>query len=353
MTGIVISIIALSLLIFFHELGHFLAARRLGVAVEVFSIGFGKTLYRRTVGATEYRISAVPLGGYVRMKGQDDSDPSAVNMDPDSYSALSPLRRILILLAGPLANFLIAFVLFVGAALMGMKALSPVVGKVLESSPAARAGLMEGDRLLQISGTPIQTWEDVSHVIPQSTGTLDVVVERDGAQKLFYVTPEILETENIFGEKVTKKMFGISPSGELMEVAYSFGDALAVGLDKTWDASKLIFTSVIKLIEGVVSPDNVGGVIAMVQFTSEASQFGIVALMLMTALISVNFGVLNLLPIPALDGGHIIFNLYEMITRRPPNENVVYKLTLGGWAILAGVMFLGFYNDINRLVAAP
>ena len=146
-------------------------------------------------------------------------------------------------------------------------------------------------------------------------------------------------------------MIGVLPAAEFTEVDYGFFEAFAVAFNQTVEASTLIVKGVEKLITGVVSPENIGGVVSIVDYTAKASEAGIAALLLLSALMSVNFGVLNLLPIPALDGGHIIFNLYEMITKREPSEEVLYRLTLMGWILLAGLMFLGLYNDINRLVA--
>ena len=153
--GILIAIIVLSLLIFFHELGHFIAARIMGVTVEVFSIGFGKTLYAKTIGDTEYRISAVWLGGYVKMKGQDDANPLKKSGEPDAYDTKKPWQRMFILFAGPFANFVLAYVVFVWVALIGFDALSPTIGKVLENSPAERAMLQVDDQIISVESEPV------------------------------------------------------------------------------------------------------------------------------------------------------------------------------------------------------
>ena len=159
--GILVAILVLSVLIFFHELGHFTAARFFGVQVDVFSIGFGKKLYSRTIGKTEWSIAAIPLGGYVKMKGQDDSDPTKISYDEDSYNVKKPWQRIIILLAGPFANFLLAFILYFAIANLGVPKLLPYVGAVGEDSPAFTAGIKKEDKLIQINGVNIKYWENI------------------------------------------------------------------------------------------------------------------------------------------------------------------------------------------------
>ncbi len=347
--GLIVSLLVLSFLIFFHELGHFLAARLFGVRVERFSIGFGKVVASKRVGETEYALSAIPLGGYVKMKGQDDSDPTKISYDPDSYSVKPPWQRILILLAGPFFNFMLAFFLYYAIALMGANALEPTIGVVQPGSPAAEAGIRKGDRIVAIDDEPVRVWEDLSEKIRASHGAIDLIVERNGTLVPMTVVPRTLEAKNIFGETVQRRMVGIGPAGDVTKVAYGPLQGFGYAWKKTVESSKLILLSVEKLIEGVVPAKEMGGVIAIVQVTAEASQHGLVALFALTALISVNLGVLNLLPIPALDGGHIIFTLYEMIFRRPLNEEIVYRLTLGGWALLLSLMAFTIYNDIARI----
>ena len=345
-----ISLAVLSALIFFHELGHYIAARLMGVYVEVFSIGFGKKMFGFKWLNTEWRIAAVPLGGYVRMKGQNDLDPSEISADNDSYNAKTPIQRIFILLAGPAANFILAFFLYFTIGFSGPQVLSPVVGKVVEDSPAAKAGLQKNDTILSINGIEITTWKAMSELIKASEGSLDLVVDRDQILEYITVVPHITETTNMFNETVQKRMVGIGSAGVAHKLELSLFASLGYAAEETWQASKLIFLSVQKLITGAVPAKELGGVVSIVQITAEASAGGWMSVFFFAALISVNLGVLNLLPIPALDGGHIMFNLYELITRRAPSEAMLVRLTIAGWAILLGLMSLGLYNDFNRLL---
>lgn len=347
--GIFTALLVLSALIFFHELGHYTAARLMGVYVEVFSIGFGKRVATIKKWGTEWSIALIPLGGYVRMKGQDDLDPAKKSYDPDSYNSKTPLQKIFILFAGPLANFLLAFVLYFAIALSGPKELSPVIGTVVKDSPAMQAGLEPNDEIIAINGEKIISWNEMAEIIADSNAALNLEVKRGQYIHQILLTPELNETQNMYGETVQRKMIGISAAGVTHPKELSFFGTFKYAFDQTVFASTMIFTGVKKLILGEVPADQLGGVISIVKLTSDASEVGWISLFFFTALISVNLGVLNLLPIPALDGGHIMFNLYEMIFRREVSERVMINLTIAGWVILFGLMGLGLFNDINRL----
>jgi len=350
--GIIISLVVLSIIIFLHELGHFIAARMMGVSVEVFSIGFGKKVFSKKYNNTEYRLSAIPLGGYVKMKGQDDISPTLRDNSNDSYTSKSPLQRIFILGAGPFANFLTAFACYLIVALHGVPTISNSVGKVVKNSPAFKAGIKKGDKIVAIEGKSIKTWQELSNIIKNSNKPIHLTIMRQKIRKDCLITPKVQKSKNIFGETIYKPMIGIGASNKLITIHYTFTQAIKKALDDTKNASLLIIKGIEKLLTGAVSTNNIGGVITIVDITAKASKAGIIALLLFVAMISVNLGILNLLPIPALDGGHIIFNTYELFAKKPPSEKVLYYLTIGGWVILASLMFLGLYNDINRLIAS-
>ncbi len=347
--GTINFLLVLSFLVFFHELGHFLAARFFGVKVYVFSIGFGKQIYSKYWKGTTWQIALIPLGGYVKMKGQDDTKPALSEEGEDSYNTKKPWQRIIILFAGPFANFLLAGILFFTIALMGASALAPKIGKVMENSPAFKAGLLKNDEIIKINNTSIKIWDDIGKTIVNTKGALKFYIKRNGKIIVKTINPQISNTQNMFKEKIKKRMIGISPKPEIIKLDLSISEALVFAYEKTIFYSTLIFQGVQKLIQGIVPTSEIGGVISIGKVVSDASESSFIALLSITALISVNLGVLNLLPIPALDGGHIMFNLYEMILRKKPSDRVFMFLTLLGWFILGSLMILGIYNDINRI----
>lgn len=349
--GLVTFIIVLSVMIFIHEMGHFLAARYFGVKVYTFSIGFGKKIYSKIWKGTEWKVALIPLGGYVQMKGQDDTKPTLQDNSIDSYNTKKPWQRIIILFAGPFANFLLAAVLFFSVGLIGSTEIAPKIGQVLESSPAKKYGLKVNDEIVSINHNPVKSWNELSTKIKNSNeSVIYFEINRNGQILNLAVVSQISDSKNIFGEPIKQRMIGIAPASQIISVERNFSESLQYSIDKTYEASKMIFLGIQKLLSGVVPSSEVGGVISIGKVISDASEVGIVALFMISALISVNLGVLNLLPIPALDGGHIMFNLYEIVTKRKPNEKILLNLTIGGWVILGCLMVLGLYNDINRLI---
>jgi len=351
-----IALVALSVLVFFHELGHYAAAKYFGVKVERFSIGFGKILSRKQCCGTEWVFSAIPLGGYVKMKGQDDSDPTARSDDTDSYNTKKPWQRIIILLAGPIANLILAFFVYLAIAFSGAPAivavdyLPPVVNQVSPDSPAQKAGIQHGDIILQVNKTPITYWYEIGETIRHSSGDIQLKIKRDGEIKTVTLGTKIIDGKNEFQEAIKRRIIGINTDIQKDKIIrFSPAQALFYAWNETKKATLLIATGVKKMSTGEVGAENVGGALTIFDVIMRFAEKGIVYLLFVMALISVNLGVLNLLPIPALDGGHIMFNLYEMITRREPSEAALYYLTLFGWALLLGLMALGLYNDVNRI----
>ena len=347
--GTITFLLVLSFLVFFHELGHFTAARYFGVKVHVFSIGFGKQLFAKEWKGTVWQLSLIPLGGYVKMKGQDDSNPALIEDGDDSYNTKKPWQRIVILFAGPFANFLLAAILYFAIAIMGATTFAPQIGTVQANSPAFHAGILKDDTIVKINNSEIKSWEDIGKIIVNTQGALKFYIQRDNKMIAKTIQPHISDSQNMFKEKIKKRMIGISPSGKIVKLNLSISESFVFAYEKTIFASTMIFQGVQKLIQGIIPSSEVGGVITIGKVISDASQSSIIALFTITALISVNLGVLNLLPIPALDGGHIMFNIYEMITKRKPNDRVFMFLTIAGWVILGSLMLLGIYNDINRI----
>jgi regulator of sigma E protease len=347
-----VAFLVLSALIFFHELGHYSMAKFFGVYIEVFSIGFGKKIASFRMFNTEWRIAMLPLGGYVKMKGQDDADPAQKSSDADSYNSKTPIQRILILFAGPAANFILAFVLYLVIALGSPGVLSPILGDILPNSPAQVAGLKANDTITAINGLHVSSWKEMAQIISTNRGeSIDLDLLRNNQPLHVKITPKLMQTKSMFNEDIYKPMIGVSSAGITHPLETTPTAIFGYAYEQTIFASTMIVQGVEKLITGDVPAKEMGGVISIVKVTSDATAQGWMAVLFFAALISVNLGVLNLLPIPALDGGHIMFNLYELITRRSPSENMLVRLTVAGWVVLFGLMGLGLYNDINRLIA--
>lgn len=341
------TILVLSVLIVFHEFGHFVVARYFGVAVKVFSLGFGESIYSKQIGSTRYQISAIWLGGYVQLKGQNDANPKEKNFDPDSYNTLSPIKRIAILFAGPFFNIILAFLLYMAVGFLGVDKLAPNIGKVLPDSAALSAGLKQKDKVFEINGVKITHWDEIKPLV--SLQKTELKIERDGKILNLSLNPKISNTKTIFGENIKAPMLGIAPSGELVKLYYTGFSSISYAFNETIKASKLIYLSLEKLILGIVPINQLGGIVAMADITTKAANIGISTLFIITALISVNLGLLNLLPLPVLDGGHIVFNAYEMIAKKPVNERVFVYASYASMALLFLLMAFTIINDIYRL----
>jgi len=353
---IFMAILALSFLVFFHELGHYIAAKLFGVKVERFSIGFGKVLFKKYWLDTEWAFAPILLGGYVKMKGQDDTNPLEKSSDPDSYNSKKPWQRVIILLAGPIANIILAFLIYFLIAIKGAPVIAasnyvaPIINKVAPNSPAMSVGLKHGDKIVKVGDYNIKYWYQIKDAIQKSPTPLKIVIQRDNKLITLQLRPKTITRSNEFNETIKSKIIGISPFIQKSDIIHFTPlEALKYAYNETINATLLITKGIQKISTGEVESKNIGGAITIFDLLIKFAKEGILYLMFIMALISVNLGVLNLLPIPALDGGHIMFNLYEMVTRKAPNEEVLYRLTLAGWVFLIGLMFFGLYNDINRI----
>lgn len=341
-----VTLLVISFLIFFHELGHFLAAKSLKVDVLVFSIGFGSAIFEREIHGTKYRISALPFGGFVKLKGQDDLNPGKEVLEKGSYSLLRPLQKIYILFAGPFFNIVLAFFLYILIAFLGEPKLAAKVGEVQENSAAMEAGLKKGDLIKSIDGVAIYSFDEISKRLKITPITL--TIERNGEISTLTLIPKIGKGYNDFMQLIDKPLIGISPSGDRTKVYHSGFNALSYAAAQSIDSSLLIVKGLAKLIVGEIDPKNLGGVIMMTELTTQAYKRDIALLLLISALISINLGILNLLPIPVLDGGHIAFNLYELIFRRKVPQKAFEYLSYGGLMLLLALMIYATYNDIVR-----
>jgi len=350
-TNILSFIIVLGVLIFFHEFGHFLVARLFGVGVEKFSLGFGPRLIGKKVGITDYRISAIPLGGYVKMIGEEpDAEIDAQDI-PLSFTHKHVAKRMLIVAAGPVFNILLAVFIFFGIFLIsGTFVLKPSVGSVKQGSPAFAAGLEKGDLITAINESAINSWDEMAELINGSKGQkIKLNVRRGESSRYFSLAPEQVTTKNIFGEDVQRYIIGITASGETYSKEMNFLQAFSESMIQTYRVTELMVVIIAKLITGDISTDTLGGPIMIAQMAGDSAKAGIGSLISFIALISVNLAIINLLPIPVLDGGHLLFFSIEAVKGRPVSIKVREIAQQVGLFILILLMILVFYNDISRI----
>ncbi|AAS95345.1 RIP metalloprotease RseP [Nitratidesulfovibrio vulgaris] len=339
-------------LIFFHELGHYLAARVLGIGVHTFSLGFGPRIFGWRSGQTDYRLSLIPLGGYVSLAGESDDEIPEGFTKGQMFSARPAWHRLIVIAAGPVFNLLLAWFIYWGLTFVhGQFIVLPEVGKVLEGGPAAAAGVQSGDRIVAIDGVSIERWDQVSDAIAASKGApVTLSLTRNEGQHELRIVPEHRTRKTIFGDEEDAFLIGIQASGATMTLPQTPVEAAVTGARQTWTMIAMTGKGVVKLFERVVPLDTVGGPIMIAQMVSrEAKDSGITGVLALAALISINLGLLNLLPIPVLDGGHIIFLGLEMLFRRPVPQKVQEVTTRMGLVLLLGLMFLATYNDIVRI----
>ena len=355
MTTLFSFILVLGLLIFVHELGHFLFAKLFGVRVLKFSLGFGPKVAGKVIGETEYVISAFPLGGFVKMFGENPDEQNIAPEDKGRSFAHKPVwQRFMVVLAGPLFNLFFAIVLFfLVFTFVGIPTSVDTtrIGKVNDNSPAAMAGVLKDDVIVSIDNKEMQGWMDVLEAVKNSQGkAIQMVVARANEKLPLELVPAIDSVKNVFGEEVEQRyMIGIMKSDELTYEKSSIWGALTSACQQTWMYITLTVMGFVKIIQQVVPASEIGGPILIAQIAGEQMKAGWMNLIYFMSLLSVNLGILNLLPIPVLDGGHLVFLTIEGLRRKPMNERAQIVAQQVGIGLLGSLMIFVFYNDIVRL----
>ncbi len=340
---IIIAILVLSFLIFVHELGHFMVAKMVGIQVDEFSIGFGPKLlgYKKSDDSTMYSLRVLPLGGYVRMAGEDPEDENSVN----GFNTKPLKHRFAVISAGSVMNFLVAILLIVityGVIGIPVASNTNVIGEVIQGTPAMSAGLKGGDKIISINDTPTKNWDEVAESIRESgEQELTLVVERNNQTHTFQIKPKYDPQLEIY-------QIGISQS--VIWQRQGFFQAIQLGLSQSFEFSKLVFESLGGLIAGKYSTDDVAGPVGITVAIGEAARGGLGYLMIFAAVLGINLAIINLLPIPALDGSKLMFLSIEGLRGKPVSPEKENFIHLIGFALLMVFFILITYNDIARII---
>ncbi|MEK6545810.1 MAG: RIP metalloprotease RseP [Nitrospinota bacterium] len=348
METIISAIVLLGVLIFIHELGHFLIAKRGDVGVEKFSLGFGPKIIGKKIGETEYLISAVPLGGYVKLVGED---PDEEVKEPEKSFTNKPVGiRLAIVSAGPIFNLLFSVAILALVFMIGIKVPSDssAVGNVKKDGAAESAGLKTGDIITEIEGKKVDKWHQMAEIIHKSPNKeLSFKIKKENGEIAdLKITPKAETLKDVFGKDHEVGLIGIEPM--IVTERYNPIVATIKGFERTWDIIYLTFWAMAKMITGDIPAKNIGGPLLIFQKAGEFANEGFLPYASFAALISINLGILNLLPIPVLDGGHILFFLIEIIFKKPVSIRSREVAQRVGIFILVSLMLFAFYNDIMR-----
>jgi regulator of sigma E protease len=347
--------VVLGVMIFFHELGHFLTAKYFGVKVLKFALGFGPKLVSKVVGDTEYSVRYIPLGGFVKMLGEDIEDEESQNLTPEesqrAFHHQHVLKRMAIVVAGPFFNLFLAIFLFWSFFFaFGDHIMVPRIGQITPNSPAERAGFQKGDIIQAIEGKAIDDWSQIRALVHDKAGVpLKIKIKRSDTTINITVVPEMTK-EKIRGQEVKYALIGIVSTGELQKLRFGPWAAAKEAAIETWGFVKLTFLVIFKLIKGELPIKLLGGPIMIGQMTGEIAQESFPYLIRFMGIISINLGILNLLPIPILDGGILIFLLMELFLGRPLSLKKREFAMKVGLFLLILLMVIVTFNDISRVI---
>ncbi|MFN4142004.1 RIP metalloprotease RseP [Aestuariivirga sp.] len=354
-------LIALLIIVFIHELGHFLVARWCGVSVDAFSIGFGKEIVGwHDKHGTRWKLAWIPLGGYVKFKGDANaaSLPDAETVekakgDPGNFHGKPVWQRAAVVAAGPVANFILAIFIFSAAFMaVGVPVMEPRVDEVLPGSAAEQAGILQGDVVVSIDGEEIESFAELQQAIfTRAEEELAVVVERNGERIGLTVVPHLKEEPDNFGGKIRIGLIGVkhSPDGGVRFERLGFGEAVEKGVERTWFIVETTFRYLGKLFTGRESTDQLGGPIAMAKAAGDAASNGLFQFVSVVAFLSVSIGLINLFPIPMLDGGHLVYYAIEAVRGKPLGENAQEWGFRIGFSLVIMLMVVGTWNDLVRV----
>ena len=346
------TLIVFGVLILIHEFGHFMACRLTGVRVEKFSIGFGPEILTFERGGTRYAISLLPLGGFVKPAGESFSELENKPPVPGDYLAAPLLSRIFIVSAGVLMNYVLAFVLFAAVFMMGRPVPGTVVGGFVDGYPAKTSGLAIGDKITRIGAKSVDSWAALTDAINTTAQdeVLLTVHHRDGTDGVVSIRPKVETGQDLFGKPMTARRLGITPSPESQRYEkFGVKQSLKHGFESVYTLAAMTYKAIFYMATGRMSMKAMSGPIGIMAMTGSAAKLGLPYLLQLAATLSVSLAVINLLPIPALDGGHLLFLLIEGVIRRPLGRKAEERLTQAGFFALMALMVFVIYNDLINL----
>lgn len=345
--SILVFLIVLSILIIVHEFGHLVVAKMLGVRVEKFSLGFGPRLISYTRNFTQYSISLIPLGGYVKLAGDTREEFKGNDWE---YLAKPPGERAAIVFAGPLLNYFLALAIFYFVFLTGYPALGTRVGELLEGFPAQKAGLARNDLILTIDSQRVKEWDQMQEIIRgRKAGDIKVTVLREGREKDFVIAPRLERLKNIFGQEEDLRIIGIVPKEEFVTLKYNFRDSFTAASKKLWWITYATFKALWRMLTGGMPlKDSVTGPLGIFFITTHAWGLGINYLLQVVALFSASLAIFNVLPFPVLDGGHLMFLGVEKIRKRSLGARAEEWVSRAGFSFIILLAVFVFYSDLAR-----
>lgn len=348
MIAFLVFLLILGVLIIVHEFGHFMVAKKLGVRVDKFSLGFGPQIFNKKKNGTEYNISAIPLGGYVELAGDNLEEYTG---QKDEYLAQAPGRRFQIIFCGPLLNYVLGFFCFWLIFFAGYPTLTTKVGGLVDGFGAKDAGVQIGDKIIAIDGKEVGYWEDLQRVIQakKSADSVRLTVLRQDRERIVEVKIQEKQFDDIIGQKHKVGLLGIAPADEIVKVRHSLTEAFFLSIRKTWSLTVLTYRALWRMIMGKLSiRDSVTGPLGMFYITSKITRLGIIAVLHLVAVLSVNLAIFNLLPLPVLDGGHIFLLGIEKIRGKYVSLKTERIITKAGFTIIIALALLVTFNDLFR-----
>jgi regulator of sigma E protease len=349
MLSLILFFFMLSVLIIVHEFGHFIMARRAGVRVEEFSLGFGRKLFRKRSGDTEYSVACVPLGGFVKMAGDSQEEYSG---KPDEYLAKRPGQRFNIIFFGPLLNYALGLTCFCLIFFLGYPTLTTRVGGLVEGYGAQKAGIQAEDVITAVDGKKVRYFEDLQQEIhsKKEATQVELTVSRSGQELKVLVNIRQKDVDDPLGQKRSVGLIGITPYDEVVIVKHGPVASFILGVQKTWDLTVMTYRGLWLMVTGQMNmKESMTGPLGIFYITSKAARLGIIAVMHLMAVLSVSLAIFNLLPFPVLDGGHLLFLGLEKIRGRALSLKAERVVTQVGVSLIITLAVFVTYNDIMRL----